>query len=93
MRVFEVYLNARRLCTAGIGGDGVLNTMVDHVKGNGHDEVALRVGGLISAPNEHVIWSELKLKVGDEVRIKIVDSDVSDQPKERYRGEFIQSKP
>jgi hypothetical protein len=38
MRAFEVYLNGKRLCTAGIGDDGVMNTMIDHVIGDGRDE-------------------------------------------------------
>lgn len=83
MRAFEVYLNHRRLCTAGIGDHGVLNSMVDHRKGNDLDELFLRVGGLISPTQEVVKWSELKLKAGDEVCIRIVDSDVVDQPQER----------
>ena len=32
----------RRLCVAGIGGDGVLNTMVDHVVGSSRDELRTR---------------------------------------------------
>jgi hypothetical protein len=38
MRAFEVYLNRKRLCVAGIGDDGVLDTMVDHVVGKGRTE-------------------------------------------------------
>jgi len=35
MRAFEVYLNSKRLCLAGIGDEGVLSTIVTHAVGNG----------------------------------------------------------
>ena len=85
MRAFEVYLNGERLCTAGIGDDGVLNTLLDHVKGNGRDEVYLRVGGLISPIGEHVTWRTLKVKAGDELRVRIIESEKVDKPRKRYR--------
>ena len=85
MRAFEVYVNGKRLCVAGIGDDGVLNTMVDHVVGNGRNELYLRVGGLISPTNEHVLWRSQRLKIGDEVRVKIVETASVDRPKERHR--------
>lgn len=87
MRAFEVYLNGERLCTAGIGDDGVLNAMVNHVKGHGHDEVFLRVGGLVSPTKEHVNWKGLHLKAGDEVRVRITDSDEVDEPEARFQVE------
>ena len=83
MRAFEVYLNEELLCTAGIGDDGVLSTIVTHVKGHGHNEVSLRVGGLNSPKKEHVIWKSLDLKAGDEVRVRITDSDKIDEPEEK----------
>jgi hypothetical protein len=85
MRAFEVYLNGKRLCVAGIGDDGVLSTIVDHVVGKGRNQQTLRVGGLISPTGEHVIWNRRRLKIGDEVRVKIVESASIDRPKERIR--------
>src|SRR5260370_39359023 len=55
MRAFQVYLNGKRLCVAGIGDDGVLNVMVDWVAGNGHADLFLRVGGLIGSTDEHLL--------------------------------------
>jgi len=85
MRAFKVYLNRKRLCVAGIGDDGVLNTMVDYVAGHGRNEVYLRVGGLIVPTMDHVLWRNQKLKPGDEVRVKIIESDSIDRPKEQHR--------
>ncbi len=85
MRAFEVYVNGKRLCVAGIGDSGVLNTMVDQVIGHGRNELYLRIGGLISTTEEHVVWRKLRLKTGDEVRVKIIESASIDRPRERHR--------
>jgi hypothetical protein len=52
MRAFEVHLNGKRLCVAGIDGDCVLNVILNHVAGRGRNELWLSVGGLISATEE-----------------------------------------
>ena len=85
MRAFEVHRNGKRLCVAGIDGDCVLNTIVDQIVGNGRRELYLRVGGLISATEEHVVWRNVRLKVGDEVKLRIVETGRVDSPKKRYR--------
>lgn len=85
MRAFEVYLNQKLLCVAGVGDNGVLDTTVDHVAGKGRNELYLRVGGLIGPSQEHVLWRNQRLKTGDEVRVKIIESDSIDRPKERHR--------
>ena len=86
MRAFEVSRNGRRLCVAGIGGDGVLNATVDYVAGRRRrPELYLRVGGLISATEEHVIWANMRLKDGDEVTVKTVETDRADRPRRKYR--------
>jgi len=84
-RAFEVYLNGKRLCVAGVGDDGVLNTMIDHVAGKGRNELHLLVGGLIGPAGEHVVWIRKRLKRGDEVRVQIVEAALVDQPGERRR--------
>ena len=85
MRAFEVSVNGKRLCVAGIGDDGVLVSSVDHIVGNGRNDVFLRVGGLISPIAEHVLWIRRRLKTGDELRLKIVGTASIDSPKERHR--------
>jgi hypothetical protein len=86
MRAFEVRRNRKRLCVAGIDGDCVLNTIVDHIASRrGRPELHLHVGGLISATDEHVIWRNIRLKDGDEVTVKIVEADRVDRPRRKYR--------
>ena len=85
MRAFEVHLNGERLCVAGFDGDGVLNTMIDQVAGSGRRDICFRVGGLITATDEHVRWINLRLKVGDEVALKVVETESVDMPAQRFR--------
>ncbi len=90
MRAFRVYLNSKKLCLAGIGDDGVLSAITSWVAG-GHYKAAdlfLEVGGLISPTREHVNWIKQKpLHLGDEIRVKIVETDSVDGPIERYRAD------
>jgi|HubBroStandDraft_6_1064221.scaffolds.fasta_scaffold103713_3 hypothetical protein len=85
MRAFELYLNDKRLCLAGIGHDGVLTAIVNHVVGHGHNEMFLDIGGLDGEADEFVDWKHRSLKVGDEVRVKIVEAPSVDRPKKRRR--------
>ena len=85
MRAFQVELNGKRLCVAGIGDDGVLNTTVDYVVDQRGSRLHLRVGGLFSPTEEHATWRNLALKVGDRVTVTIIESDTVDKPRKRYR--------
>ena len=82
---FEVYLNSKRLCVAGIGDEGVLSTVVTHVVGKGRNQVDLNVGGLISPTREFVEWRRQSLRTGDEIRVKIVEATSVDRPKVRRK--------
>lgn len=92
MRVFEVHLNKKRLCVAGIGEDGVLTAVVTHVIKNGKEENTLHIGGLISPDSEHVTWNELPLKTGDSVQVNIGVSRKIDNPVKRERGDPMKEK-
>ena len=91
MKAFQVHLNGRKLCTAGFRErDVVLSAIVDHVSGRRGNEFSLTVGGLISPTGEHVRWVEQrKLRLGDEIRLKIVETDSADKPRERYTKDHI----
>ena len=86
MRAFKVYLNGKRLCLAGIGDDGVLVATVNWVTGHGRADLFMDVGGLVSPVGEHVGWVRQKhLGVGDEIRVKIVQTNSSDKPTHKHR--------
>jgi hypothetical protein len=92
MRVFEIRLNKKRLCVAGIGEDGVLSTILSQVVGNGRDEVDLHVGGLDSKLDEHVSWIWQRVQNGDEVTIRVKDSRRADKPSKRTRRDPAKDK-
>ena len=92
MRAFEVRRNGKRLCVAGIDGACVLNAIVNHIaRSNGPPDLHVLVGGLISASGEHVIWRTTRLRVGDEITLKIVETDHVDKPRRRYRTDSKQN--
>jgi hypothetical protein len=96
MPVFHVYLNGKKVSTAGVGDLGVLSAHVTWVRRNVarasekkpnrvEEELTLYVGGLISPAEEHVRWLDRDLKVGDEVRITIAEDAKVDRPRSRER--------
>jgi hypothetical protein len=90
MRAFKVYLNRKKLCLAGIGDDGVLTAITNWVSGGPHktSDLFLEVGGLVSPSREHLNWIKQKpLRVGDEIRVKIVEKDSVDKPIDRQRAD------
>jgi|SRR5579863_2170887 len=86
MRAFEVHLNGKKLCVAGIGDDGVLTTIVSYAARQGVADVFLQVGGLRTSPTkEHVRWVDQKpLSVGDEIQIKFIEAPSVDTPGASY---------
>jgi hypothetical protein len=88
--VFDVYVNDRKLCRAGVGSDGVLNAIVSWVRLSGEaartarrqhaprEETRLHVGGL--ANNTHRRWDAPALKPGDRVTIQVARASTFDRP-------------
>jgi hypothetical protein len=86
MRAFEVFLNGKKLCVAGIGDDGVLSAIVNWVTGKNAADLFLHVGGLVSPIDEHVSWENQKhLRVGDRIEVKIIEASFVDKPKKKTR--------
>lgn len=86
MRAFQVYLNGKKLCLAGIGKDGALSGIVNWVTRGGNGDMFLEVGGLLSLTEEHVNWIRQKpLRVGDNIQVKIVETKSADKPTRKYR--------
>jgi len=85
MPVFHVYLNGKKVTTAGVGDLGVLGAHVSWVRRTGEHSLAkkpdtieealtLNVGGLVTPSQEHLRWLDRDLKIGDEVRITLAES-------------------
>ena len=96
MPVFHVYLNGKKVSTAGVGELGVLGAHVSWVRRKGkhslakkpdsvEEELTLHVAGFISPADEHVRWLDRDLKIGDEVRIIVAEDSKVDRPRSRER--------
>jgi hypothetical protein len=84
MRAFRISLNGKKLCLAGIRNDGVLSTTITYVSSRNRCETQIEVGGLILPQDEHVVWKRSRLRVGDELRVKIVEAEAVDKPRQRF---------
>ncbi|HVI08974.1 MAG TPA: hypothetical protein VND65_11860 [Candidatus Binatia bacterium] len=82
MRAFEVYVNDRKICLAGIGEAGVLSAIVNWVAGSSGEDLFLSVSGLINPASEHVSWVQQKpFAVGDEMKVRVVEVESVDEPR------------
>jgi len=88
MITFEIAVNGKKLSTAGLNGPGVVTSAVTWVRGEPKkegdvaiDHLDFRVGGLVSRTGTHVIWLRRDLKVGDDVRITVLENRKADKPK------------
>lgn len=91
MPAFEVQLNGKKLCTAGMSEGGVVSVILHWVGGIrpgsvlNPGELSLRVGGLISRTDEHVEWTSRDLKVGDELIVRIAEVSKISKAKAKTR--------
>lgn len=92
MICFQVDINGRKLCIAGVGEFGVLTTVIsmvksrDSIRQGGGTPAQLRIGGTTSLNNisdENVEWDGSGLNVGDQVTITIVDHLQPEEPSQR----------
>jgi hypothetical protein len=90
VKAFLVAVNGQRVCLAGIGSNGVMDVSVQWKGGkrldNGslNDCLKLRVGGLDTTSREFVHWETPAIGTGDEITIKVVESETVDQEYTRY---------
>jgi hypothetical protein len=92
MIAFDVRLNGKRICIAGVGDAGVLTTSLawrgsqSYHKGGPSvaEYLRLDVGGLKDS-GEHLRWLDRKLKRGDVVSIQVVQTNSPDKARDRQR--------
>jgi len=101
--VFDVFVNGRRQCRAGVGADGVLTAIVNWVKLTGPaavrareldaplEESRLQVGGL--RRGTHRAWVEKDLVPGDRVTIVVARARSADPPARRSAASRPRPKP
>ncbi|QDV47660.1 hypothetical protein Enr13x_75710 [Stieleria neptunia] len=83
---FELIKNGKRVCIAGIDGDGVLSAILSYGKpenGDGTHDFGISGLGMFDASQDrqhHVAWPRHELATGDEITIRILPPGEFDQP-------------
>ena len=88
---FEVEINGQRTCLASVDEFGVLTAIVSWVRthamvkeeGEQVKKLDLHVGGLKELSDgsaAHITWLNKDLSLGDEIRMRIVNTDHFDEP-------------
>ena len=85
MIALELYVNDKKVATGAVE-HGVMSAIVNWVRlrqdgGSWHSGVS--IAGLDDTTSEHLKWFRQDLAVGDEVRIRLVETDQIDTPVER----------
>src|SRR5207249_6616060 len=95
MIAFEVYVNGQKVCTAAHPDQGTLHAQVTRYEltakrspdTDAADQVltegmSVHVGGIRHGPSskEHTNWFHRPVAVGDEVTIRVVETDSVDDP-------------
>ena len=96
MIAFEVFVNGKRTCIAGVGPSGVLHVIVNWVGRSPRSprvggrtnsgESWVNVGGMYvtkSRANVHPRWVDRVVKPGDEVVVRVVNARRVDPPKSK----------
>jgi hypothetical protein len=100
MVAFEVVVNGKKACNAGLAGRGVLTAILSWAHRVPHldpetnqsyptEELMLDVGGLVSTsenqPGDQMSWLRRQLQVGDTITINIKNLETVDEPETRER--------
>jgi hypothetical protein len=92
VKAFLVRVNGKRLCTAGVGPDGVLTTIVNWVGGGPRRDVegdfGFHVGGLDTRTGEHLEYTTPQLRVGDKISVEIVETEAVDPEAKRFVPDY-----
>ena len=95
MIAFEIQLNGKRLCVAGIGDLGTVTAIMTWVRRKAPpegttipdwtaEELNLHVGGIDSQTNENLVWLRHELQVGDAITVRVIETDSVDVPENRW---------
>jgi hypothetical protein len=87
MVIFDISVNGRQLYRTGVGEFGMLTaeTMWARIQqraGQVHEQLSVRATSLSGDEGDecHSEWPRTEFNVGDEIRIRVVDSDNFDEP-------------
>lgn len=79
MLAFEISVNGTIVCVAGAGPKHrVISSIVSWTRRD-PDQISLHVGG-VPQSDQHLTWNTPKISIGDEITIRIVETDTVDEP-------------
>ncbi len=101
MIALEISINGKKVLTAGVEDWDLLHANIIAKRAREqqeHDEFDINVGGLPQQVEqeklEHIRWGRKKLQIGDEITIRLIDTDSVDAPLKRYRSDKkVQEQP
>ena len=85
MIALEISSNGEKVCTVGPEGLGILSAAATWLGASRTWD--FRVRGITNeyGYEEHLNWMDVKLNVGETITLKVVETEESDKPKQRYR--------
>ncbi len=101
MLALKVSINGKENFVAGLEDWDSLHAVIMALREASDDNTDLidfKIGGLAEEVEagklEHVRWPTIKLDIGDEVTLAIIDANVADKPLKRYRSDStVQESP
>ena len=87
MLAFEISVNGKRLCVAGTAVSDVISTVVSWVRSRSNmpEQLDFHVGGILAGESPtHFGWTTPLIGPGDEITIRLVDTDSWDEPEHLY---------
>jgi hypothetical protein len=78
MRAFEIHLNGKKLCVAGLKEGMLLFSLSCTENKHGRGEVGLGMTGMLLT-NATIRWQQRNLSINDEVRIRVVETPKVDK--------------
>jgi hypothetical protein len=86
MRAFEISLNGKKLCVAGLEEGGLLFSIGCTENELGRGGVGLGMTGISFLKEEVVRWQHRTLRMNDVVRVKIIETEAVDKAKILQKG-------
>jgi len=92
MKAFEIQLDGEKFCTAGFEEFGSLFVFIDWLRHENEPPEAegcsIRVFGWASKKEGRSIWGEHRLVDGDEVVVRVTETEYVDEPVDEVRVDF-----
>ena len=79
MLAFQILVNGNVVCTAGVGPDGRVFASALSWTHRQPEQVSFTVGG-VPETDQHLDWNAPEISVGDEITIRIIETDEIDAP-------------